>query len=188
MINQTYEKYIVPMNYLYVRSLFLCKYKNTDVRIINICPIGYKSYNVSKEDAVNMKQIADQCGSVNGRIITEQNIQELYDVDVLLEIEQRNLDNHEVQYYTTNNSIAFACSAIGFVILIGMVFVIQRFRMRDSRTKLNKLVHKVNPLNQVPVVVPWTKSDTTWSVADIIPRNNPTEFEPMRIRSVKQLY
>lgn len=143
--------------------------------IVKIHPVAASipEYNVSLQDPVNAVLFTGNCG--NPRSLQVRKLEEVYDVDVIVEVSDSTVSNAKS---STTLWISVAVSGFVFVTFIALVAMrTKNYRRTRSITKVNH----VNPLNQVPVIVPWANSSNLWSLRDTLPTAR-RDFTPIQTR------
>ena len=163
---------------MYVRQSVLCKTGRPNGWIVKIKPVMYsiQEYNVSLQDPVNTVAFAGNCDVP--RSLQFRELEELYDVDVIVEVSDLHTTTANANAsLTTTAWIGIGVS--GFAILAIAALLIVRAKSSRRLTQVTK-INRVNPLNQVPVVIPWTNKQDPWRLSDTLPLVR-TEFSPMRV-------
>jgi hypothetical protein len=170
--NQTIAQLSNPMTYLYVRTSAICQTSKKSGWISQIRPIGSPvlPYSVKRDASVNT---APYLGCGQRRMLAERALSQVYDVDIVVVFEGET-------FQTTNSNLGLI---LGITIACSLfVVVYATYRMRSDRNKkiIGNKVHVPNPLNRVPVAVPWTNSEP-WSLREAM-RETREQFQPLHIR------
>jgi len=159
-------------NYLYVRKFVVCQ-KGKNSWIAQIKPIGapLPIYNLTVNDEVNKVDFAGQCTFT--RNLRSRKLEELYDIDIIVET----MDVHSNE----GTSVYVWAGAIPALVLLlaSAVFVV--VKMKRQRRKTIAKINHVNPLNQVPVIVPWTSKTNLWRLGETISSER-NDFTPLQAR------
>ena len=121
---------------------------------------------------------APYLGCGQRRMLAQRSLSEVYDVDIVVVFQD------ETPQATNSNiglilGITVACSL--FVVLLATY----RMRSNDRNKKLlAKKVHVLNPLNRVPVAVPWTNSEP-WKLSEVLNESR-EQYQPIPIRGKYQ--
>jgi len=177
---QTEAQIANPNTYMYVRKAVLCNsiYKRAWISQIKPIQARILPYNVSKLDAVNTNQ-PGTCLKLRNLYDTSQG---LYDVDILFTTDEYSVSvsSNDDSFFTIQNTIVIA--VIGCIMLASItIFVVTTKRKRAMNKRLIKGTHLVNPLNTIPVVVPWTNTTQHWKLGDTLSHDR-EQFPPSTVR------
>ena len=183
---QTSSQILDPNTYLYARKKALCQSNRTHGWITQIKPYTstIPSYNITKSHPVNTAILPQQCAPM--RNLRTRELEELYDVDIVIEVtnnEQSQTAPSSTPFMEANQTLVFVVAGVVAVLLASVFILARRYNLRTTtRVKnLTTRVQKVNPLNQIPVIVPWVSNEEPWRLSDTLPplRN---DYLPMQSR------
>jgi hypothetical protein len=158
-------------NYLYVRSFVVCRKGKTNGWISQIKPIGapLPIYNLTMNHEVNKAEIS----CTFKRNLRSRTLEELYDVDIIVETMDVH-SNEGISMYVWAGAIPALA-----VLFASIVFAV--VKMKNQRRKTIAKINHVNPLNQVPVIIPWTNQAKHWRLGETISSER-NDFTPLQVR------
>jgi 7,8-dihydro-6-hydroxymethylpterin-pyrophosphokinase len=190
--DQSIKQLMNASTYYYVRKMVYCQSQNQSqnqsqrnfiARIVQIKPLLLSPYDVLKEHPVNRAEISN-CGSISrslAEVETFRSLEQYYDIDVILEKDTNATTSTHIdlpQYSMHQNTIIGIIFGIFFGLLFVFVGTLAVLSTRINRNnRLIAKVNQINPLNQVPVVVPWRQT-VPFRLSETLPNS----FHPMKTR------
>jgi len=180
-VNKQTQAQILDQNtYSYVRLSVLCQTNKANGWITRINPIAspIRPYNLTKSDSVNTVPFTGQCGisrSLRSRS-TEETL--VFDVDINIELAETLGKSESSLLLSVGAWIGIALAGFAIAALI-VVVTLNKHKLRAKKRVTR--VNSVNPLNNIPVVVPWATRMNPWSLRDTLPTSR-EEFSPLSVR------